>query len=825
MSSKRCGQRERESSGRFFHKRRVGAFAFALIAAVAAGAGFYGAAGAQAEEAPTAKIGYLTYTLDTASKTASVKSCDISKDSGFPADGKVAIPSSITYENAAYSVTSLGRNVFGGDENHANTAVKSVDIPNSVTSLGDFCFCSCTSLAGIDIPNSVTELGEGCFSFCKSLTSVNIPGSVTSVGEGCFTHCSALTSATIQDGVTSLGDFCFWTCPSLANVTIPGSVTSLGGGCFSSCRSLANVTIQDGVPSLSTTCFASCISLTSIAIPDSVTSLGEGCFSDASLTSITVPASVTSLGEKSLYCSTLAEIVFEGDAITDCDGDAFNYEYKGSPRLENKKYIFEKTIPDAVASAYGVTDENCYYRVKFVDETGATVQQNDVMKKKCPYTGVAAPALSGHPVTGAAFKGWDSESYKNVTNSGMTITGQFGAATAVPVSDNRVGVNVAAQTYTGAQTKPALNLTFRKDSSSKEIALVEGVHYNVVGLGENIKVGKGTVKIEGAGNFCGQRTLSFDIVSAPASGDGSWKRLAGGTAIGTMKAIVNEGWSQSDWAIVATTKGYYDALSASGLAGLLDCPILMTAPDKLSDATSKLITSKKVKHVIVVGGTSAVSANTFNQIKKLSGVADVERVAGGTAIGTANAIYERGKTAGSGWGADAIVATAGGFQDALSIAPYAYAKAAPIFLAGGKPGTLSAKTLSKVKGGGFSRTIIVGGEAAVAKSVEAKVPGAKRLGGGTAYGTSNKIATFCQQNGMTSRHMGVATGRSYYDALAGAALCGKKNSIIILADDRNSDNVDKVVEPSWYFAKSSYIFGGTAAVSQAVETKIKAASY
>ncbi len=321
-----------------------------------------------------------------------------------------------------------------------------------------------------------------------------------------------------------------------------------------------------------------------------------------------------------------------------------------------------------------------------------------------------------------------------------------------------------------------------------------------------------------------KKLLDTKIVQAKESK--LWKRLAGNTAIGTMKTIVNEGWSQSDWAIVATTNGYYDALSASGLAGLLDCPILMTASNKLSDATKALIQSKKVKNVIVVGGTSAVSANTFNQIKALD--VGVERVAGNTAIGTANAIYERGKKVEGGWGGDAVVATAGGFQDALSIAPYAYAKKAPIFLARGNsktPATLSDSTLSKLKAGGFTRTIITGGTAAVASSVDKQVTGAKRLGGNTAYGTSKLIANFCISEGMEASHMGVATGKSYYDALAGAALCGAKNSVIVLADDGRLSNIDKVVKPNKSkLQENCYVFGGEKAIHNKVWNEIVTAS-
>ncbi len=373
-------------------------------------------------------------------------------------------------------------------------------------------------------------------------------------------------------------------------------------------------------------------------------------------------------------------------------------------------------------------------------------------------------------------------------------------------------------TYTGAVVTPTV--TVQVDGTT----LAEGSDYTLE-FKNNVEVGTAQVVVTGIDNYRGSVTKSFVVGKANVA----WKRLAGNTAIGTMKQIVNEGWtSGSKYAIVATTAGYYDALSASGLAGLLDCPILMTAPDKLTDATSALIKSKGVKNVIVVGGTSAVSASTFNQIEKLG--VSVERVWGNTAIGTANKIYAYGNTllkAGkikSGWGTDAIVATSSSYQDALSIAPYAYAKKAPIFLTKGKPGTLIDTSANAIRYGGFTRTIITGGTAAVASSVESSQLAGKscvRLGGNTAYGTSKLVANWCISQGMSANKAGIATGKSYYDALTGAALCGKNNAVLCLVDTGKEACVSGVLAPNKNKMLSAYVFGGTQAVPDSVLTTCK----
>jgi len=209
--------------------------------------------------------------------------------------------------NGEHPVTLIGTGVF------KNTTIKSIKIPDSITSLENECFSNCTSLTSVTIPSSVTSLGNSCFYYCTSLKSIIIPNSVTSLGNLCFYYCTSLTSVTIPSSVTSLGNWCFYYCTSLTSVTIPSSITSLEAYCFGSCLSLTSVIIPNRVTSLGQDCFSNCTSLTSVTIPSSVTSLGYQCFSNcSSLTSVTIPSSVTSLGQECFSgCSKLASIYSE----------------------------------------------------------------------------------------------------------------------------------------------------------------------------------------------------------------------------------------------------------------------------------------------------------------------------------------------------------------------------------------------------------------------------------------------------------------------------------------------------------------------------------
>ena len=59
----------------------------------------------------------------------------------------------------------------------------------------------------------------------KGIKSVVIPNGVTSIGREAFSGCKNLTSITIPDSVTSIGFSAFYSCTSLTSITIPSHFT------------------------------------------------------------------------------------------------------------------------------------------------------------------------------------------------------------------------------------------------------------------------------------------------------------------------------------------------------------------------------------------------------------------------------------------------------------------------------------------------------------------------------------------------------------------------------------------------------------------------
>ena len=232
-------------------------------------------------------------------------------------------------------------------------------IPNSVSSIGNSAFYSCSGLTSVEIPNSVTSIGGSAFYNCSGLTSVTIPNSVTSIGSSAFYNCSGLTSVTIGNSVTNIGDYAFSGCRGLASIEIPNSVTSIGENAFRfvnnlvysgsatgspwgaksvngyvdgylvysddaktilvGCSSAAKgeITIPSSVTNIGNSAFSGCTDLTSVTIPNSVTNIGNSAFSGCTdLTSVTIPNSVTSIGSSAFYnCSGLTSVTINSNTI------------------------------------------------------------------------------------------------------------------------------------------------------------------------------------------------------------------------------------------------------------------------------------------------------------------------------------------------------------------------------------------------------------------------------------------------------------------------------------------------------------------------------
>ncbi len=173
-------------------------------------------------------------------------------------------------------ITIIGENAF------FDAPVKSVILPSSLLSIGNYAFSSCNSLESITIPENVVSIGKNAFSGCNALKSLVIPNSTTSIGEDAFAECSALESVTIPEKLTKIENGVFRKCSSLKSINIPNNIITVGDNAFSGCSSATSLNFGTGLTTIGSNSFGNCSSLTTLIIPETITNIGSQAFDGCS---------------------------------------------------------------------------------------------------------------------------------------------------------------------------------------------------------------------------------------------------------------------------------------------------------------------------------------------------------------------------------------------------------------------------------------------------------------------------------------------------------------------------------------------------------------
>lgn len=255
------------------------------------------------------------------------------------------------------------------------TALKTLVIPESVTSIGENAMKGCSALADLTLPfigngadklflgasfgaadytqnleyvpsslRTLTvpcpeELPVGAFYECKDLVTLNLKGNLKTVSEKAFYRCRRLKYLNIQHegytGISSIAAYSFGYCAALGEIQLDEAVNELPDGAFYSCSSLRTVRVggQENVlpathTDIGTAAFAYCESLPSIKLPDSITEIKDKAFYGcAYLTEITIPAGVTRLGNQAFMgCTSMKSVELKSVGGTlDIGNGAFSY--------------------------------------------------------------------------------------------------------------------------------------------------------------------------------------------------------------------------------------------------------------------------------------------------------------------------------------------------------------------------------------------------------------------------------------------------------------------------------------------------------------------
>lgn len=142
--------------------------------------------------------------------------------------GHVKIPSEVSWRGKSYEVSGVTANAFSDSKK-----LLSVEMPNSVKTIGYYAFSRCVALTSVVMSESLTHIPECAFYECRKLTSINIPENVVSIGEMAFSGCVSLETIKLPSTIKSLANSAFFSCTNLKSVVCQAvSVPTLGRAVF-----------------------------------------------------------------------------------------------------------------------------------------------------------------------------------------------------------------------------------------------------------------------------------------------------------------------------------------------------------------------------------------------------------------------------------------------------------------------------------------------------------------------------------------------------------------------------------------------------------------
>jgi putative cell wall-binding protein len=297
------------------------------------------------------------------------------------------------------------------------------------------------------------------------------------------------------------------------------------------------------------------------------------------------------------------------------------------------------------------------------------------------------------------------------------------------------------------------------------------------------------------------------------------------TAIEVSKGVFPD--CSCDTVVLATGTSFPDALSASGLAGAYECPLLLVG-SQLDEVITEL-NRLNASTVVIVGGTGAVSQDIEDV---LDDTFTVDRIQGVNRYETSALVAERIEDL---VGADvAFIVRGDNFADALAVSPFAYSQRMPVLLTAST--ALSGRTATALSDLDIEEAVIAGGEGAVVPGVKTTVDSilvanggseSSRWWGADRYATARDVAEKGILAGWgTPGVVGLATGTNFPDALGGGAACGYHGGVLLLTTPSSlSSQAEGFLSANSGFVGEVRLSGGTGALADQVMTDAGVAIY
>lgn len=242
-------------------------------------------------------------------------------------------------------VNSIGARAF------YNSMIEDIEIPATVSEIGESAFNSCKQLKECVVPPLVTEIKDMTFESCSSLTSVRLMGEVTRIGGWAFMACVALQQLELPESVTGIEVNAFYGC-SLLNVNLSSAIVNLGNGALFNTATYNNENNwKDDLLIVGDCLVKARGNRSEYSIPSNIRLIANNAFeSNTGLEKIVVPEGVEIIGDDAFWqCSSLHQVSLPQTSLKSLGKEAF----RDCPSLQ------EISLPEGIDEIRSWTFYDC----------------------------------------------------------------------------------------------------------------------------------------------------------------------------------------------------------------------------------------------------------------------------------------------------------------------------------------------------------------------------------------------------------------------------------------------------------------------------------
>ena len=301
--------------------------------------------------------------------------------SGYSGESiNLIIPAEVLYNGFTYKVVKIGDEAFKSENfvsvklpdgleiigKYAfgyNFDLKSIYMPNSVKYIGDGAFIQ-SGLASIDLPLGLEVINGNTFRH-SSIRTVNIPESVKSIGIWAFSDCDNLVSINLPDSLESIESAAFAYCDSLMYVNFPESLKKIGDNSFFQCSRLSSVEFPSNIESIGRYAFADC-GFKELILPSDLVFIGDNAFNNCNdLSSVVFLSNALDIhGSAFMHCKNIKEVFIFGNKYPAVSNDVLFKDSLGCSIYSFLDDQFPEELADSatlVKLNFGTIEENVYY--------------------------------------------------------------------------------------------------------------------------------------------------------------------------------------------------------------------------------------------------------------------------------------------------------------------------------------------------------------------------------------------------------------------------------------------------------------------------------